>query len=187
MTVMSTTTPMTADQLLQLRPKSRCELVAGELRTMSPAGWRHGEIVLRISGMLWEHIRPKDLGKLFGAETGFLLSRDPDTVRAPDVAFIARENLPDEEPSDAFWPGAPDLAVEVLSPSDRTGEVNEKIRMWLSEGTRLVWVVDPLLRTVTCYRSADDVAIITSRGAVDGGDVVLGFSCAVADFFPPAR
>ena len=104
MTVMSTTTPMTADQLLQLRPKSRCELVAGE-----------------------------------------------------------------------------------LSPSDRTGEVNEKIRMWLSVGTRLVWVVDPLLRTVTCYRSADDVAIITNGGAVDGGDVVLGFSCAVADFFPPAR
>ncbi|MCE9529651.1 MAG: Uma2 family endonuclease, partial [Planctomycetes bacterium] len=120
---MAITTPTTAQDLLQLPSDTRCELVAGELRMMSPAGWRYGEIVTRIGGLLWDHIRRHGLGKQFGAETGFVLSRDPDTVRGPDVAFIANENLPSHEPKEAFWPGAPDLAVEVLSPSDRIGEV----------------------------------------------------------------
>lgn len=176
---------MTANELLQLPSGIRCELVAGELRMMSPAGWRHGEIVLRMSGILWEYIRPRQLGKLFGAETGFLLARNPDTVRGPDVAFIARENLPSQEPKDAFWPGAPDLAVEVLSPSDRTGEVNEKNRAWVSGGARLVWVINPESHTVTVYRSLTDVKILTISDVLDGEDVVRGFSCPVADIFPP--
>src|SRR5437868_4223727 len=120
---MSTTTVVTADDLLALPTGmgKRYELVAGELRTMSPSGWRHGQIIADLSVLLGVFIREKNLGRWFGAETGFLLRRDPDTVRAPDFAFIANEHLPKTKPKEAFWPGAPDLAVEVLSPGDTAG------------------------------------------------------------------
>ena len=150
---------------------------------MSPSGWKHGEVVGNLHGLLWQHIRERQLGKLFGAETGFLISRDPDTVRAPDIAFISRENLPESEPTEAYWPGAPDLAVEVLSPSDKTGEVDEKIECWLDAGAQLLWVVDPKLRNVTSYRSVTDVIIQTSADQLDGGQIVPGFRCPVADIF----
>src|SRR5882757_5707599 len=122
---MSTTTIVTADELLALPTGmgKRYELVAGELRVMSPAGWRHGEIVDNIDSLLSPFIRQNGLGRGFGAETGFLLKRGPDTVRAPDFAFISKWNLPPTKPTEAFWPGAPDLAIEVLSPGDTTGEV----------------------------------------------------------------
>ncbi len=150
---------------------------------MSPSGWRHGEVVGNLHGLLWRHVREKRLGKLFGAETGFLIGRDPDTVRAPDIAFVSRDNLPERDPSDAYWPGAPDLVVEVLSPHDKTGEVDEKIECWLDAGVRLLWVVDPKLRHVTCYRSVTDVMIQTTTDQLDGGDIVPGFHCPVADIF----
>ena len=114
------------------------------------------------------------------AGTGFLIGRGPDTVRAPDIAFIARENLPEQDPSEAYWPGAPDLAVEVLSPNDKRGEVDEKIESWLAAGVRLLWVVDPQLRNVTSYRSATDAIIPSSAEELDGGEVVSGFRCLVA-------
>ena len=152
---------------------------------MSPAGWEHGEIVMRISGILWEYIRPRNLGRLFGAETGFILDRNPDTVRGPAVALIAREHVPTQKPQEAFWPGAPDLAVEVLSPSDRIGEVNKKTRAWLDAGVKLLWVIDPEPSTVAVYRSPEEVKILTTSDVLDGEDVVRGFSCPVAEIFPP--
>jgi Uma2 family endonuclease len=156
---MNTTTYVTAGELLALPTGmgKRYELVAGELRVMSPSGWAHGEVVHTLQTILGHYIRKNDLGKGFGAETGFLLRRDPDTVRAPGFAFIAKENLPKSRPTDAFWPGTPDLAVEVLSPGDRTGEVDEKIEDWLSAGCKEIWIVDPKLQTVTIYRSRNDV------------------------------
>src|SRR3954467_9017156 len=152
---MTTTTIVTADELLALPTGmgKRYELVAGELRVMSPAGWVHGEIVANIAELVGAIIRQQKLGRRFGAETGFLLRRDPDTVRAPDFAFIGNEHLPKVSPSEAYWPGAPDLAVEVLSPSDTSGEVAEKVEEWLAAGCAAVWVVDPKLKTVTIYRS----------------------------------
>src|SRR3954469_18725334 len=129
---MSTTTVVTADELLALPTGmgKRYELVAGELRVMSPAGWRHGGVAANVASLLGPFIRKHNCGRGFGAETGFLLNRNPDTVRAPDFAFIAEKHLPKTEPSEAFWPGAPDLAVEVLSPGDTSGEVDEKIEEW---------------------------------------------------------
>jgi Uma2 family endonuclease len=120
---------------------------------------------------------------MFGAETGFRLANNPDTVRAPDIAFIAKENLPAEMPRDGFWPGAPDLAVEVLSPSDRTGEVDEKIDAWLAAGCAAVWVVDPKLQTVTVYRSRTDIQVKTAGETLPGDPVVPGFSCRVDELF----
>lgn len=181
---MSTTSLTTAEQLIQMPADGkRYELIAGELRMMSPSGWKHGEVVGNLHGLLWRHVYERQLGKLFGAETGFLIGRDPDTVRAPDIAFITREHLPEQDPAEAYWPGAPDLAVEVLSPNDKTGEVDEKIQSWLDAGVRLVWVVDPKLRIVTSYRSTTDVTTQTAAAQLEGGEVVRGFRCPVAEIF----
>jgi Uma2 family endonuclease len=182
---MSTTSQFTAAELLALPMGmgKRYELVLGELRVMSPAGWRHGNVISNLHGLLESHVRRHDLGMMFGAETGFRLTRNPDTVRAPDIAFIARQNLPDEMPHEAFWPGAPDLAVEVLSPDDRTGEVDEKIEAWLTSGAAAVWIVDPKLRTVTIYKTENDVLVRAMGQSLDGGDVVRGFNCAVDEIY----
>jgi Uma2 family endonuclease len=182
---MSISTFVTADELLAMPTGmgKRYELVTGELRIMSPSGWRHGEIVDNLTALLSAYIRAHDLGRGFGAETGFLIAVDPDTVRAPDFAFIAKANLPAEKPSEAFWPGAPDLAVEVLSPSDRTGEVDEKIDAWLAAGCTAVWVIDPQLETVTSYRSRTDVQIKTAGEILEGAPVVPGLSCPVNELF----
>jgi Uma2 family endonuclease len=182
---MSTISLTTADELLALPSGlgERYELVSGELRIMSPGGWKHGNVISNIHGKLFNHVVLNNLGVLFGAETGFRLASDPDTVRAPDVAFIAKENVPASLPETGFWPGAPDLAVEVLSPNDRMGEVDEKIKAWLNAGTRSVWVVDPQLETVTVYNSRTDVMLKTVGEKIDGGSVLPGFECAVRELF----
>lgn len=182
---MSTIALTTAEELLAL-PRGmgkRYELVRGELRMMSPAGWRHGLVIDNLHALLTPYIREHNLGRGFGAETGFLISRAPDTVRAPDYAFIAKEHLPDEEPTEAYWPGAPDLAVEVLSPNDRTGEVDEKIAAWLDAGCQAVWIIDPQLQTVTIYRSRTEIAIKTANDMLEGDPTVPGFRCAAAELF----
>jgi Uma2 family endonuclease len=182
---MSTTTYVTANELLSLPMGrgQRYELVAGELRVMSPAGWRHGGVVGVLQTALGAFILDNNLGRVFGAETGFLLHRNPDTVRAPDFAFITKKNLPTTEPSEAFWPGAPDLAVEVLSPGDTSGEVAEKVEEWLSSGCAAVWVVDPKLKTVTVYESLTNVRVATAGETLVGTPVVPGFSCPVDELF----
>ncbi|MEQ8787751.1 MAG: Uma2 family endonuclease [Pirellulaceae bacterium] len=181
---MSTTTPMTAEQLLGLpRDGRRYELVAGELKTMTPAGWKHGMIVGDLHVILGEFVREKKLGRIFGAETGFLIQRDPDTVRAPDVAFLHRDHLPQQDPPEAYWPGAPDLAVEVLSPGDTIGEVTEKTEAWLAAGAAQVWLVNPGDGTVTVHRAPGDVEILCQDDTLEGGDVVPGFRCRVGEIF----
>jgi Uma2 family endonuclease len=182
---MSTATVVTADELLALPAGmgKRYELVAGELRATSPSGWRHGVVVDNVEFLIGSFIRQHHLGRGFGAETGFLLKRDPDTVRAPDFAFIAKEHFPVAEPKEAFWPGAPDLAVEVLSPGDTMGEVDEKIEEWLAAGCAAVWVVDPKLQTVTIYQSPTNVQLKTAGDTLVGDPVVPGFSCPVHEIF----
>ena len=151
---------------------------------MSPAGWKHGEIVSTLHGLLASHIEKQKLGKTFCAETGFLLSRNPDTVRSPDFAFVSNASLPANAPEEAFWPGAPDLAVEVLSPDDRAGYVSEKIRLWLSAGAKEVWIVDPHLQSVTIHRGPTVISIYAVDQKLLGDEQLLpGFSCAVADIF----
>jgi Uma2 family endonuclease len=182
---MSTVSLVTADEVLALPSGmgKRYELVAGELRIMSPGGWRHGNVISNLHGKLFNHVSQHQLGMMFGAETGFRLATDPDTVRAPDIAFIAQANIPTSLPAAGFWPGAPDLAVEVLSPGDRTGEVDEKIEAWLAAGSLAVWIVDPKLETVTVYRSRTSVQVKVAGEVLEGEPVVPGFSCAVEELF----
>jgi Uma2 family endonuclease len=175
----------TADELLHMPDDGfRYELVRGELRRMSPAGYRHGLVAANLLGALRPHVLREGLGHVCAAETGFVLARDPDHVRAPDVAFVSRDrSAPVGDPPTGFWPGAPDLAAEVVSPSDSFTEVQAKAFDWLDAGTRLVLVVDPEQRTVTIYRSRDDVRVLTECDSIDGKDVVPGWSVGVAELF----
>src|SRR5688572_2615564 len=132
----STHTLMTADQLAALPDDGqRHELVAGELRTMSPSGGGHGRLAARFTISLGQHVRAHHLGEVLAAETGFLLATDPDTVRAPDVAFVSSERAGPLGDVMGYWPVAPDLVVEVISPNDRYTEVKEKVATWLEHGT----------------------------------------------------
>ena len=182
---MSTTTkPMTADELLMLpRGRFRYELIKGELRTMSPSGSEHGAVIVNLTVLLGQHIKAHKLGVAFGAETGFKLASNPDTVRAPDLSFVPNEHIPATGIPKAYWSGAPDLAVEVLSPNDRDAEVKEKTAEWLANGARAVWLIDPKRRSVTVYRSLNDVTTLTETDELDGQDVVPGFRCRVAEIF----
>ena len=182
---MSTTTYVTAAELLALPTGlgRRYELVAGELREMSPSGWRHGKVVMRLSARLAAYVDEHDLGVVFGAETGFRLGSNPDTVRAPDISFISKQNLPEREPNDGFWPGPPDLAVEVVSPGDRAAEVDEKTAAWLTGGCAAVWIVDPKLKSVAIHRSGADFQLFNAGSNLQDDYVVPGFTCAVLELF----
>ncbi len=174
----------TASELFEMPHDGfRYELVKGELRKMSPSGSEHGAIIVNITVLLGQHVKSNKLGVCFGAETGFKIASDPDTVRAPDVAFISRERIPESGITKKFWPGAPDLAVEVLSPGDTYTEVDEKVEDWLESGARAVWVVNPKRRSVSVYRSMTDVKRLSEGDELDGGDVVPGFRCKVSEIF----
>ncbi len=175
---------MTADQLLHLPDDGyRYALVEGELQKMSPAGSAHGFIVGNFSVILGHHILQNRLGLIAGAETGFLISREPDTVLAPDVAFLRQERIDVIGCPSAFFPEAPALVVEVASPGDTIEEVDTKIRRWLDAGVELAWVVHPGARTVTVYRSLEDIQVLTEKDTLSGESVVPGFECKVADLF----
>jgi Uma2 family endonuclease len=176
---------MTAEDLLRLPTGmgARHELVEGELKTMSPAGSRHGRIALRIGALLDQHIRANELGTAFAAETGFILRRNPDSVRAPDAAFIARARMAPADLPEGFIVGAPDLAVEVVSPSDSASEVQQKVDDYFRAGSQQVWVVYPDQRSVAVYRSAGEMRYLTAGDVLDGGALLPGFTCPVADIF----
>ncbi len=181
---MTTTDLITADELLQMKDDGfRYELVRGELIKMSPAGHQHGRIVLNFTTPLDQFVRANQLGAVYAAETGFKLATDPDVVRAPDAAFIRRERVDAVGLTTGFWPGAPDLAAEVVSPGDTYAEVQDKIADWLDAGTHLVVVVNPSTQIVTLYHSRNDVRILAIDDVLDGGEVVPNWTLPVRDLF----
>ena len=182
---MSTSTrPITADDLLQLPDDGRrYELVEGELISMAPAGGRHGHVAMQIGWRLAEHVGKNGLGLVFAAETGFLLERSPDTVRAPDAAFIATERLPAGEITASFVDIVPDLVVEVASPGDTATELQTKTEEWLRHGVRMVWIAYPNSQSIAVYQSVDDVRIFNVGTEISGDPVLPGFRCPVEDIF----
>jgi Uma2 family endonuclease len=171
---------LTADDLIRLKPPDkRTELVRGRMIVREPSGFRHGDIAMSIAVRLHAFVHTTTLGRVLAAETGFKLFTNPDTVRAPDVAFVRAERIPDPMPR-GFAPFAPDLAVEVLSPDDRPGEVLAKVADWLNAGTRLVWVVDPDRRQARVHRADGTVSIVNDRESLDGQDVLPGFTCTLS-------
>ena len=170
---------LSAEELHQLYlPNTRSELVRGELVVREPAGYRHGDVAMQLGIIIASFVKDHSLGKTFAAETGFTLRRDPDTVRAADVAFLSTARLPDSGTS-GFAEVAPDLVVEVLSPDDRGGDVLAKVGDWLIAGTRLVWVINPVHNTAQVYRADGSVTLLGPRDALDGEGVLQGFSCAL--------
>ncbi len=179
-----THTPLTATDLLSLTGDGqRHELIAGELLTMSPSGEEHGSLAAMFTTYLTQHVLANQLGRVFAAETGFLLATAPDTVRAPDVAFVSRARLLASVQGSGYHQGEPDLAVEIISPHDRYTEVEEKVAMWLAHGTRMVIVVNPRSQTLTTHRSATDVRHLVATDLLEGADVVPGWRVPVRDLF----
>lgn len=183
MPTMLDATPVTAEQLLALdEPGYRHELLAGELRRMSNAGWWHGAVAAAVCEHLRRHVRELRLGLVL-AETGFVLARNPDTVRSPDAAFVRSERLP-HAAGRGHFEGAPDLAVEVTSPNDGYDDVHAKVRSWLAHGAGEVWVVAAGPRHVVVHRQ-DGTSMVFGEGDVLRGSRVLPeFAIAVRELFP---
>ena len=171
----------TADQLWRANIQQPCELVRGELRMMSLGGAEHGWIIANVAAPLATFVKQNKLGYVFGAETGFIIARDPDSVRAPDVAFVRRDRIPAEIPK-KFFPGPPDLAVEILSPSNSASEIQEKTEDWLHSDCLEVWLIDPQRKTASiCTLSGRGVQVDT----VDtlSSNLLPGFTLKVAELF----
>ena len=174
---------MTAEELLNM-PKDgyRYELVRGVLKKMAPVGQTGGFYELRIGSRLAIHVDANRLGKAYGANTGFLLERNPDYVLAPDAAFVRQERVGAVTEASGYFSGAPDFVAEVISPSDRYTDVYDKVEEWLNAGTRMVLVVNPRNRTVSVH-TPESVATLSEDETLDGGDVVPGWRLPIADLF----
>jgi Uma2 family endonuclease len=182
----------TADDLWKLShlPENegkRLELIEGVIIEMAPAGSLHGGIAGDVLGFIWTYVRQKKIGRVMAAETGFSLTGDGLNVLAPDVGFISAERVPDELPV-GFFPFAPDLAVEVVSPGNTSAEIHLKVDKFLQYGTKIVWIFHPKEKTVAVYRAmegqASTVEFLNVDGVLDGGDVLPGFTLPVKDCFP---
>ncbi|MBW3660947.1 MAG: Uma2 family endonuclease [Gemmatimonadetes bacterium] len=160
----------------------RTELVEGKLVREQLPGPEHGWSTLKLAARILQHVEANHLG-LALAETGFVLADDPPTIRGPDIAFIARENLPEGGLPRGYWRIPPDLAVEIVSPSNTRAEIREKVLEYLAAGARLVWVVEPRTRSVTVYRSRTDVRVLKAPETLGGGDLLPGFALPLAELF----
>jgi Uma2 family endonuclease len=174
---------MTVEELEALGPDFFGELVDGVLVPMSPTAGSHGSIAMRLAGALWPHVYPAGLGELFDSSTGFLLRRDPDLVRSPDVAFVQASHLAGGVPRRGYLPLAPDLAVEIVSPSNTAAEMVRKLADYFGHGTRIVWIVDPDADEVTVYAANAIPRLLRDADTLDGSDVIPGFSTPVAALF----
>ena len=163
----------------------RFELIEGVIVEVSPSKRRHAVYASRIHGRLFAHVDGAIDAELYIAEGGFIVSRQPDTMLAPDVALVLKERAPESEDEDGFVPFAPDLAVEVESPSNTQGELLRKVALYLAGGARLVWLVRPKHQTVTVFHPDAPERVLGVGDVLDGGDVVPGFALPLTDLFRP--
>ncbi len=176
---------ITAEEFLRMPDPpdgSKQELVRGEVITMPPPGGMHGVSCSKTDRRIGNFVDQHQLGNVTCNDTGFIVGRDPDTVRGPDVAFWSKERLPTVPVG--YMDMAPDLAVEVLSPSNTSKMIRAKLQEYFAKGVRMVWVVAPEDRTVTIYRSADEGRVLHESAMISGEDVLPEFTCRVSDLLP---
>lgn len=176
--------PVTSEEMFMMpNGNVRRELVRGEVRWTELAEVSHGRVTVNVATSLYRHAHENGLGFAYAAGTGFKIASGPDTVRAPDVAFVRRESLEEVGEVEGYWPGAPDLAVEVVSPTDLYTEVEEKVADWLESGVRMVVIVNPRNKTVTVRRSESEITVLGEDDTLNGGETVPGWSLPVRDVF----
>jgi len=182
---MSTTVhPITAEQLFVMPRDAICrELVRGAIKTMNPSGFEHGAVVGELHWRIAQFVRLHRLGVVVGAETGFLLERDPDTVLAPDIGFVSQARIDAGGIPKSFYPGAPDLVIEVQSPSESTNSALDKVQRWLRLGARVAVTVEVKQRTFSAYRPPFDEVVFQSHETFECPDVLPGFSCRIEEAF----
>ena len=174
---------LTAEDVAHISmPGKQVELVRGRLVVREPPGTWHGAIAANLTYLISDFVRPRGLGTVFAQDTGFKIASDPDTVRAPDVAFIVRERAAMIQKR-GYAELAPDLLAEILSPDDRPAEVFAKVADWLTAGTRLVWLVDPQRTEVRVYRQDASLSVLRENDSLDGEDVLPGFVCPLRHIF----
>lgn len=175
---------LTADDLLRLHAEgARGELIRGEFHELMSAGREHGQLVMKLGWLVQNFTIPRRLERVYGSDSGVLLERDPDTVREPDIGFISAERDRDDVRVTGYDEQVPDLAVEIASPSDSRSELRDKALMWKRYGARIVWAVYPDTRTVDVYGEERSVVTLGENDTLDGGEVLLGFSCEISEIF----
>lgn len=177
---MTTKTLITADELLLLPSEQRCELINGELVEMSPSGYWHANIHFLIGARLQNYLENNPIGCGFGGEGGFLISRNPDTVRAPHLAFVRNARLP-KRFGKGYFPGPPDLAVEVISPNDHSSEVSEKVSQWLQAGSVCVWTIDPVAKIAMIHQLENGFVVARQTLELHCEELLPGLRIPVAD------
>jgi Uma2 family endonuclease len=180
---MNVKTLLSVEDVLELGDIGRWELVKGELIKMTPAGGIHGELTANMARVLGNFVKPRQLGKVFGAETGFYTSHDPDTIRGADAMFYSNERVDELGDLTGFLRLAPDLAVEVMSPGDTYTEVEEKVAEYFNAGVRLIWVVVPKTQGVVVYRLRKEALRLSREDRLTGEDVLPGFDIGMAELF----
>ncbi|HEX3245943.1 MAG TPA: Uma2 family endonuclease [Chloroflexota bacterium] len=175
---------ITADELLAMPDDAqRRELINGKLRMAPPAGWEHGQIASELGASLRQFAREHRLGHVVMGDVGFLLTTEPDTVRAPDVAFLRQALVDAAGRVTGYWPGAPDIAIEVVSPNDLYTEVDEKVASWIEHGCTVVFVVNPRRRSVMEYRSGAPVVLYDQSDILRESTFLPGWEIVLSDLF----
>lgn len=180
---MATSRPPTIEDLAEIDEPGRYDLIRGQLMRMPPAGGEHGRIAMALGARIYNFANERALGTVYGAETGFILDREAGTVLAPDVAFVRTDRLPPADAQSGFVPVVPDLVVEIVSPSDRLSQVQDKVLAYLEAGVELIWVVDPRRHTVTVYHPDRSARLLLAEDTLSGDTTLPGFETPVADVF----
>lgn len=177
--------PWTVTDLLTLADdENSYELIRGDLIMMSPASPVQGHYASRLNHALWGYVDEHNLGEVYTVEPGFELQSEPEqVVRAPDLAFVCQDRIPSPDQQAGFWPIAPDLVVEIISPSETAQEILEKVHDYLAAGTRLIWLVYPKTRVVVEYQSLTQIRHLGIDDTLEGGDVIPGFRYPLKNLF----
>ncbi|HYG77875.1 MAG TPA: Uma2 family endonuclease [Planctomycetota bacterium] len=178
---------ITAEEFADHPEWGPCELIRGKVVPLTNPKPVHGFLMYEISYRLGEFVRPRKTGQIFSGDAGIFIERGPDTVRGPDVGYISRERLTQQGSLQKYFNVAPELCVEIVSPTDRWSEITEKVDMFLAVGVTLVWVIDPKLRQAHVYRKGREVLLVKEAEALDGEDVLPGFKLPLQEVFAVAE